>query len=702
MKTDIRQHDITDCAAASLCSIARHYGHDIPLTLIREASGTGSLGTSIKGILDACKTLGFEAGAYKSPEKDVDILKGLKTPAILHVINRRGDLHFVVLYGFHGKRATVMDPARGKHIRISTDSLKHMWTGYIVIVTPDPGRVLSYKRPVSPLKRLASILASTIIFSRDFSLALLGSLFYIAIGILTAIFLQHTIDTILPGGDIEALARAGYVMAAITLCGLAIGYGRTIFALRAGLRIDGSLILNYLRRLFRLPAGFFAHRGAGELNSRINDAVKVRYFLTEGVTEIVSSVLILIASACLMFHYNSHLAGLAFAFVPLYVILFLISDNVNKKVKREVIEDAASFEEKSVESISSMRAIKYFDRGGSSYLALERRYAELCASLYRGGRCLGIFACSGDAISKTMTLSVLIVGSLLVMRGELTTGELVSFYSLMTYFSSPLSQMASISDSYNEAKISLERLDDITALEGEPQDGITFAMDSGEDIVFKDVCFSYPGAPELLKNFNATIKAGKITAISGESGCGKSSLAALLMRDYIVNSGKILIGTTDIRLTDLRQWREFVTIVPQETALMNGSLLDNITGGSRNPDIKKAIQILEDLGLRQFVTSLPTGILTTIGERGALLSGGQRQRIALARALYLDPKVLILDEATSSLDEESQRFILDKVREFRDSGGTVVMITHKKDNLEIADYTIDMNECALDRPFPDA
>lgn len=701
MKTDIRQHDITDCAAAAICSIARYYGIDIPLTVIREASGTGSLGTSIKGIIDACRTLGFDAEAYKSPERDTDVLKDLKTPAILHIINRQGDLHFVVLYGTGRRKAIVMDPARGKNVRISFDALNKMWTGYLIVISPDPGRAVSNSHSVSTLKRLACILASTS-RSKDLFLSLLGSFFYIAIGIFTAVFLQNIIDRVLPGGDILALARAGCIMAAVTLGGLAIGYGRTVFALRAGLRIDGSLVLSYLRKLFRLPAGFFAHRGAGELNSRINDAVKVRYFLTSGLTEIISSLLILIASACLMFYYNWHLAALAFSFIPLYIILFIISDNVNKRVKREVIEDAAAFEEKSVECISSMRAIKYFDRSGTGYLALERRYASLCASLYRGGRAIGRFTSAGDTISKTMTLSVLLAGSMFVMRGTLTTGELVSFYSLITFFSDPLSQLASISDSYNEARIALERLEDITALEGEPEGGIVTDMDGTHDIEFKNVCFSYPGAPELLRNFNVTVKAGGITAVTGESGCGKSTLAALLMRDYRVNSGRILVGSTDILLTDIAEWRNYITIVPQDTALMNMSLLDNVTGGSRNPDMEKAVRILEDLGLREFITSLPTGILTTIGERGALLSGGQRQRIALARALYREPKVLILDEATSSLDDESQDFILNKVRAFRDSGGTVLMITHKKDNLEIADYIMDMNECALGRPVPDA
>lgn len=681
---------MTDCAAAVICSIARHYGRDIPLTLIREAAGTSTLGTSVKGVLDACRTLGFEAGAYKSPDKNPEPLRKLAVPVILHIINGKGDLHFVVLYRMKGKKATIMDPAKGRHMTIKVSELLEMWTGYLVVVTPDPGKELSKTHAVSPLRRMLTILASQ--NSGDFSLSLLGSFSYIIVGIVTAVFLQHTIDSITPAGDIEALAKACLLLAAVTFCGLAISYGRTMFALRAGLRIDGSLILSYLRSLFRLPAGFFTHRSAGELNSRISDAVKVRCFLTEGITSILTGILILLASTALMFGYSWRLALLTTAFIPLYVLLFAISNGVNRKIKREVIEDAAAFEQKSVECISAIRSIKYFDRGGSSFLSLERSYATLCDSMFRGGRTLNAFATASEAISRIMVLCVLSFGAHLVMNGELTAGELVSFYSLIAYFSSPLTQMAEISDSYNEAKIALERIRDITCLEPEGLGCVIYPILEGCDIVMKDLSFSYPGSPQLLEHFNATFKAGTITAIRGGSGCGKSTLAALLMRDYKPTGGKILAGDADIGTIDLEQWRSYVSIVPQEPTLMNASILDNVTGGYGEPDIEKAVRILDELGLKDFITGLPTGLLTVIGERGAMLSGGQRQRLALARALYLEPKVLILDEATSSLDEISQRYILDKAKAFRDGGGTVIMITHRADNAEIADMILEMNE----------
>ena len=157
------------------------------------------------------------------------------------------------------------------------------------------------------------------------------------------------------------------------------------------------------------------------------------------------------------------------------------------------------------------------------------------------------------------------------------------------------------------------------------------------------------------------------------------------MRDFKPRKGKILLGSTDISLIGTAAWRRYVSIVPQDAAITSGTLLDNISGGESSPDLKKISGILDSLGLKEFITSLPLGILSQAGEKGCLLSGGQKQRIALARALYRDPKILILDEATASLDEESQKYILAGAVELRNQGRTVIMITHRKDNMTIAD-----------------
>lgn len=688
MRKNIRQHDPSDCAAACMASIARHYGIDIPLTSIREASGTSLAGTSIKGVLDACRELGFKAGAYKSDERSLDSLAGLSDPVMLHVVNHLGDLHFVVLYSLSPTHARIMDPSFGKMVRMPASQLREAWTGYLVTMSPDPDRT-GRETPVPARTSVFSCLRA--LSAREFALMLAGSVVYIVAGICTALFLQHIIDHILPSGDSNGLARFGLLMLAIMLCTLMVGYGRVLYSLRLSITLDSHLILKYLRHLFRLPASFFVRRGSGELNSRVGDAAKVRQFLVEGVSSVLTGTLILLVSFTLMFTTHWRLSLLMLTFIPVYLVLYLVADRVNRRVNRDIIEQSAVFEERTVEGIAAVRVVRYFGQGERLLRGIEKEYRLLAGRLFRGGRWADGFASAADGISKLLTLTLLTAGSSYIFSGSLTVGALVSFYSLTSWFSSPLSELVGVGASWTEARIAWERLNDITLLPPEDEGIEGFEPRLGDDLVFDNIDFSYPGGNKLLQGFSLTLEAGRITALQGPSGCGKSSLAALLMRDYKVDSGSIRLGPHDIRLYSLEAWRRFVSIVPQDPVLVNGTLLDNIACLDPSPDVERVVRLLEELDLGAMVRELPMGLFTRVGERGCTLSGGQRQRIALARAMYREPAVLILDEATASLDPASQEALIRRVVRFRDEGGTVLMITHNDGNAAIAEKIIHMN-----------
>lgn len=688
MRKNIRQHDPSDCAAACMASIARHYGIDIPLTSIREASGTSPAGTSIKGVLDACRELGFKAGAYKSDERSLDSLAGLSDPVMLHVVNHLGDLHFVVLYSLSPTHARIMDPSFGKMVRLPAAQLREAWTGYLVTMSPDPDRT-GREDPVPARTSVFSCLRA--LSAREFALMLAGSLVYIVAGICTALFLQHIIDHILPSGDSSGLVRFGLLMLAIMLCTLMVGYGRVMYSLRLSITLDSHLILKYLRHLFRLPASFFVRRGAGELNSRVGDAAKVRQFLVEGVSSVLTGTLILLVSFTLMFTTHWRLSFLMLTFIPVYLVLYLVADRVNRRVNRDIIEQSAVFEERTVEGIAAVRVVRYFGQGERLLRGIEKEYRLLAGRIFRGGRWADGFASAADGISKLLTLTLLTAGSSYIFSGSLTVGALVSFYSLTSWFSSPLSELVGVGASWTEARIAWERLNDITLLPPEDEGIEGFEPRLGDDLVFDNIDFSYPGGNKLLQRFSLTLEAGRITALQGPSGCGKSSLAALLMRDYKVDSGSIRLGPHDIRLYSLEAWRRFVSIVPQDPVLVNGTLLDNIACLDPSPDVERVVRLLEELDLGAMVRELPMGLFTRVGERGCTLSGGQRQRIALARAMYREPAVLILDEATSSLDPASREALIRRVVRFRDEGGTVLMITHNDGNAAIAEKIIHMN-----------
>jgi ATP-binding cassette subfamily B protein len=682
----IKQHDATDCAVACIAWVARWYGLSLPLVTVRQLCGATSQGTTIKGVLDGCGAIGLEAKAYKSAARDTAALRQVPAPAILHLEKDDGALHFVVLSAVSHKGFVIMDPAKGKLETVTEEWLGGQWSGYVVLCGPTEEFVRG-DRTVSPVRRLVRI---TKVYGRQIALTLAASMLYITIALSTSIFLQRIVDDVIPSGDVSALAKVAAAMGFLAIAAFACGYGRIMTALQASIGIDYALVSGYLRHLFTLPVSFFTLRGSGELASRVYDAMKIRSFIVNGLTTLMLSLCTLAVSFALMFTYYWKLALLMLMFIPLYTLVYLISNKVNKKANRDIIEASAAFEEKTVEGISAIGTIKYMCAEKAVSSRIERQYTRLCERMFKGGRWAGIFSETTEAISKSLTVTLLGAGSLFVFAGELSVGELVSFYSMITLFSAPLGQLVGLNGSYTEARVSAERLFEIMDFESENEEGAN-VPEAGGDLAFNGVDFSYPGCNALIESFSAVFEAGKITAVTGDSGCGKSTLAALAMRAYRPVAGSITLAGVDISLYGLPQWRQRTALVPQECVLLNATVMDNITGGEKEPDMERLAELLAALDLQDFVASLPMGLLTKVGERGASLSGGQKQRIALARALYRRPAMLILDEATSSLDSASEAAILGTVRRLADNGLTVIMITHKKDNLTIADKVIDMS-----------
>lgn len=691
--TKVKQLDKHDCAAACLAAISSYYGLKMAITTIRQKCGTTIEGTNIKGILEAASLLNIEAHAYKSssPCYTLKILSGIPVPSILHFKNEDGWLHFVVLYRCSSKYAFIMDPADGEIHRISDSELRSRWTGYIITLSPS----LNFRKGdhSTPLGERFRELFNA--FRGELIPALLGSVIYVLSGLGLSLYLQYAIDKIIPSQDTSALAGCATVVGMIIFFSLFIGYVRTILIIRGGIRIDGTLIMEYIRQVMHLPLPFFKERSVGEIHSRVSDIYKIRAFISGKMMIIFISVLALVCSIGLLFSFYWKLALMTLGFIPLYALLYYVADKRSKKYNKLIIESAAAFDSVTIEALSSIETVKWFSGEDMFSKRIEQKYTQMGEKLYNGGRSSAGISAMVDILTQTLTFTIITAGTIFVIGSELSTGELVSFYSVSAFFTSPVSILIESSKELNDARIAALRVFEIMDLEREEgkRDYITIPESDTYSIELKEVSFGYTGKRGLFHNISAMFPGGKVTSITGENGSGKSTIASLIMRIYEPDSGYIAMNGLKINQFDLIRWRQHISIIPQVDSLFDGSVLENITVGDRAPDIKKVMEICVRVGMIDFINSLPQGLLTAVGQNGRLLSGGERAKMAIARALYREPKILIMDEVTSHLDRSSAERIYSLTRELATGGMTIINITHDKNFLQYSDYVVNLNKC---------
>lgn len=689
MKRDIeiRQHDSNDCAAACLASVCAYYGLKLPLIVLREASGTSRDGTTLQGVVDAAHKVGLNAEALKAKRKDIADLKDIGGPVIMHLEKKDGWLHFVVFYGIAGGRASVMDPQDGKMHKMPIPALEEEWSGYIVALGPSV-RFEKGDRKTDLFSRFGKLLASN---RKELFGALAGSLAYIAVTLGLSLFLRKIIDGALPEKDTMVLCLVAAAMLALAGCSACIGYMRSLLTVRASLKMDFALISGYVRKLFSLPVRFFDSRSSGELNSRISDVYRIREFLTERLLLMAVSVMTVSLSLLVTAFFYWKLSLVLCAFIPLYIVLYRVSDKVNRKVNRRIIEEAARFEEMTVESISTVRTAKYFNYGKCMSDRLMLQYVSAANAMYRGGVCGSAFASAADTLGRLLSLSVLMAGAFFVLRSELTIGELVSFYTIAGFFSSPVMLLVNSNQQITEAMIAAERVFDIMDLdEDRAEREIRFMPQPGADIVIRDLSYSFPGKMKLIEGLNATVRGGCVNLVCGKNGSGKSTLASILMGGYRPLSGSITVEGVDIMSLQPEKWREYISIVPQRLDLFNGTVLDNIVLGDKDYDMERVLHACALSGLAGTVASMPEGLLTRTGESSCRLSGGEKKRLAIARALYRRPSALIFDEASSALDAEGKDHFRRLVRRLSDEGMTIILISHERDMVSLADNVIEL------------
>ena len=684
--TLIKQHDIRDCGAACLASVGAHYGLQMPIAKIRQVCHTDKRGTNVLGIVQGLEKMGFNAKGVKG---GADALPDIPLPAIAHVIVQEQLHHFVVIYKVSKNKISVMDPAFGKIEEYTLEDFSKIWTGVLVLLEPNEyfeqknEKTNIYGRFWNLVQPHKSILVQ----------ALLGAIVYTVLGLSTSIYIQKITDYVLIDGNTRLLNLLSIGMIVILLFQIFIGAMKSVLVLQTGQKMDKHLILGYYKHLLQLPQRFFDTMKVGEIISRVNDAVKIRTFINDVSIQIFVNIFIIIFSFALMFSYYWKLAVIVALVIPFYLIVYWITNKLNKKVERKLMEEGAELESHLVESLNSVRTIKQFGIETFANNKTDNSFSNLLKTIYKSVLNSLFSGNSSEFLSRIFTIVLLWAGAGYVIDREITPGELLSFYALIGYFTGPVSQLIGMNKTIQNALIAADRLFEIMDLEREETtDKIELTAESVGNIQFKNVSFSYGSRVDVFENFNCEIEKGKTTAIVGESGSGKTTMAALIQNLYPLKNGKITIGDYEINYISNFSLRNLVSVVPQQIDLFSGNVIENIALGEEIPDIQRVIDISKNLGILDFIEKLPNGFQTYLGENGSQLSGGQRQRIAIARALYKNPEVLILDEATSSLDTESEQVIQKTLQDFRNQGKTMIVIAHRLSTIANSDQILVMKE----------
>jgi ABC-type bacteriocin transporter len=683
-KVTIRQHDLTDCGAACLASIAVHYGLQLPIARIRQLASTDQKGTNVLGLVEASQKLGFSAKAVKG---DAAAVFEVPVPAIAHAVLPSGLHHYVVLYKAGDDGVKVMDPAKGTMETMSRASFESISTGVFILLAPERDFRPGDER-VSVLQRFAYLIRP---HRRMMLQVMLGAIVFTLLGFASAIYLRKIIDNVIPDENQNLLNLLSLLMVLILLAQIFINRTRTILTIQTGQQIDARLILGYYKHLLRLPQSFFDTMRVGEIISRMNDAVKIRTFINDVLVSFFVNVFILFFSLVLMFTSYWKLGLVMFAVLPAYAVVYFLSNRLNRYTQRRLMEDSADLQAQLVESVNSVGTIKRFGLEDFANVKTETRFIKLLRTIFTSATNNLWVGNASTFVSGMFTIILLWVGTTFVLRNELSPGELLSYYAIVGYFTGPVLSLIGMNNTMQQALIAADRLFEIMDLEREDEETKTeLRRDMMGDIVFKDVAFRYGTRVNVFEHLNLTIKRGEVTAIVGESGSGKTTLLSLLQAIYPLQAGHITIGNLDIRYISNSSLRSLVSVVPQQIDLFAGNVVENIAVGEYEPELTRIIDICRSIGILDFIESLPAGFKTQLGERGATLSGGQRQRIAIARALYKDPEILIMDEATSSLDSLSEQSVQQVVRQLRDAGKTIILIAHRLSTVLQADKIVVM------------
>jgi ATP-binding cassette subfamily B protein len=681
------QQSASDCGCACLVMIARHWGKRLAVNRVRDIANVNRNGASLRSLAAAAENIGF---ASKPVKASFDKLAQQSLPAIVHWEGK----HYIVVYEINQKYVIVCDPAIGQ-IKIPHAEFKEKWTGYALLLQPTLG-LKETKEEIGSVWRFYELIKPhyKVLFE-----VFMASILLQVFGLITPLFTQLLLDKVIVQGSVSTLNAVGLGLLIFGFFGIAVNAVRQYLLYHTANRISVAMLVGFLKHTFSLPLSYFESRYVGDITSRIQENQKIQSFLTGETLSIILDLITIVVYLTVMFWYNWQLTLLVLLIVPPFFILALASTSILRKMSREIFNAGAEQNSYLIQSLTGIRSVRSMAIEHTVRWRWEELLNNVIKKSFRAqiiGTRLQIISGSIDTISST---ALLWFGAYLVIQNQLTIGQLIAFNMLMGNVISPFKRLSGVWNQFQEIMISTERINDV--LEAETEEDLLASprrhiSKLRGHIRFDNVTFRYHPESEInvLENLSFEILPEQTIAVVGRSGSGKTTLSKLMLGLYPPTDGKVLIDGQDVSKVSLKSLRRQIGVVDQDTFLFGGTIRENISVAHPEAPLEEITEAARLAGADEFIQQLPMGYETQIGEGGGMLSGGQRQRLVIARALLGNPQLLIFDEATSSLDAETERIIQNNLKTIL-KGRTSLIIAHRLSTVRNADLILVLDKGVL-------
>lgn len=678
----IQQHDEMSCGITCLSMIFRYYGKSFSSSRLWDMARVDQNGTSLANMAMCAEQFGF---ITKGLKLDYEGLQSQHLPCIALWTG----FHYVVVYKISSHHVWVADPARGLR-KYSRDQFMKCWNNIALVLEPTE-KFRQVKEDRTSFQNFVQFITPyRMIFFEIFTASLLINIF----GLATPIFTQNIIDNVLLNQNMSLLKIMLIGMVVVVIFRILTMIVRQYLIVHTSMKIDLKMLVLFYKHLLTLPLGYFKTRKIGDFITRFGENAKIRDFLTNTILSLVLDVIMVVVYTSLMFYYNTRLSLVFLLFFPLGLGATFIFTPLLKRLNVDSFSARAESESHLIESLHSIDTIKAMSIEGPVRWRWENKFIKSLNLDFRLANARLYFTVLGDFISFMSSIVILWLGALQVTENALSIGALMAFNSLAGSVTAPLNRIISVWESIQQTVVSIDRLNDVFSAVPEMPHSVEdspglLMKDTKGEISFEKVFFRYGGAddPYILSNISFRILPGQKVAIVGRSGSGKTTMVKLIARFYDVTDGKISIDNNDIKSISLSSLRRHIGFVLQENYIYNATIRENISMWDSEERMEKVIEAAKLANAHDFITGLGMGYETRVGESGIQLSGGQKQRIAIARALYQNPAILVLDEATSSLDSESEKAIQKNLESILHDR-TALIIAHRLSTVKNCDLII--------------